>query len=55
MRSEDGVPIRPLLPPVSYTHLDVYKRQGFKGAELLGRATDVFVGGKRTLADGVVC
>ena len=31
------------------------KNSGFKGAELLGRATDVFVGGKRTLADGVVC
>ena len=31
------------------------KNSGFKGAELTGRATDVFVGGKRTLANGVVC
>ena len=31
------------------------KNSGFKGVELTGRATDVFVGGKRTLADGVVC
>ncbi len=31
------------------------KNSGFKGAELTGRATDVFVGGKRTLAEGVVC
>ncbi len=30
------------------------KNSGFKGAELTGRATDVFVGGKRTLANGVV-
>ena len=28
---------------------------GFTGAELTGRATDVFVGGKQTLADGAVC
>ena len=28
---------------------------GFAGAELQGRATDVFVGGKHTLKDGVVC
>ena len=28
---------------------------GFAGAELCGRATDVFVGGKQTLKDGVVC
>lgn len=28
---------------------------GFDGVEVTGRATDVFVGGKRTLADGVVC
>ena len=28
---------------------------GFAGAELQGRATDVFVGGKQTLKDGVVC
>ena len=27
----------------------------FEGMELTGRATDVFVGGVRTLADGVVC
>ncbi len=27
----------------------------FEGVELTGRATDVFVGGVRTLADGVVC
>ena len=31
------------------------KNSGFKGVELTGRATDVFVGGKRTLANGVVC
>lgn len=31
------------------------KNSGFKGTELTGRATDVFVGGKRTLAEGVVC
>lgn len=31
------------------------KNSGFTGVELTGRATDVFVGGKRTLADGVVC
>lgn len=31
------------------------KNSGFKGVELVGRATDVFVGGKRVLADGVVC
>ncbi len=31
------------------------KNSGFKGCELTGRATDVFVGGKRTLAEGVVC
>lgn len=31
------------------------KNSGFTGVELIGRATDVFVGGKRTLADGVVC
>ena len=31
------------------------KNSGFKGAELCGRATDVFVGGKRTLANGAVC
>lgn len=31
------------------------KNSGFKGAELTGLATDVFVAGKRTLADGVVC
>lgn len=31
------------------------KNSGFKGVELSGRATDVFVGGKRTLANGVVC
>ena len=28
---------------------------GFAGTEVCGRATDVFVGGKRTLCDGVVC
>ncbi len=28
---------------------------GFAGTELFGRATDVFVGGKQTLKDGVVC
>ena len=28
---------------------------GFAGAELCGRATDVFVGGKQTLKDGAVC
>ena len=28
---------------------------GFLGAELTGRATDVFVGGKRALVEGVVC
>ena len=28
---------------------------GYIGQHLVGRATDVFVGGKRTLADGVVC
>ncbi len=28
---------------------------GFMGAELCGRATDVFVGGKQTLKDGAVC
>ena len=28
---------------------------GFTGVELTGRATDVFVGGKQTLADGAVC
>ena len=28
---------------------------GFIGVELTGRATDVFVGGKQTLADGAVC
>lgn len=31
------------------------KNSGFNGVELTGRATDVFVGGKRTLANGVVC
>ncbi|MBM6952352.1 dihydroorotase [Enorma phocaeensis] len=28
---------------------------GFAGTEVCGRATNVFVGGKRTLCDGVVC
>ena len=28
---------------------------GFTGVELTGRATDVFVGGKQTLAGGAVC
>ena len=28
---------------------------GFAGTEVCGRATDVFVGGKRTLCDGVFC
>ncbi|OUP07840.1 dihydroorotase [Collinsella sp. An2] len=28
---------------------------GFAGTEVTGRATDVFVGGKRTLTDGVIC
>ncbi|MBM6779136.1 dihydroorotase [Collinsella tanakaei] len=31
------------------------KNSGFKGAELTGRATDVFVGGVATMRDGVVC
>ncbi|MDY2777597.1 MAG: dihydroorotase [Collinsella sp.] len=31
------------------------KNSGFKGWELTGRATDVFVGGRQTLKDGVVC
>lgn len=31
------------------------RNTGFKGAELTGRATDVFVGGVATLRDGVVC
>lgn len=31
------------------------QNSGFKGFELTGRATDVFVSGKRVLADGVVC
>ena len=30
------------------------KNSGFKGVELCGRATDVFVGGKQTLKDGCV-
>ena len=31
------------------------QNSGFKGAEVCGRATDVFVGGVPTLRDGVVC
>ena len=31
------------------------RNSGFKGAELTGRATDVFVGGVATMRDGAVC
>ena len=31
------------------------ENSGFAGRTLTGRATDVFVGGKQTLADGCIC
>ena len=44
--------ILPLLEPVSYTHLDVYKRQDFchiRGQEIVKRAAEVAVSGGHNL------
>ena len=36
--------------PVSYTHLDVYKRQVKKGAVMEEKITEIFINGKNTVA-----